>query len=124
MSKVISLGVIVAMTALLWRAIDGMNREALAMAIGVLFGILAGIPMALVVLASSRRARPDADLRIDTQGEEIPKVPLEGGGVDDWEWVGPVARLEGHRRWARAAAPERRVWVINGEAAERKGARR
>lgn len=46
--------------ALAWRIGSLISADALAMAIGVLFGILAGIPVSLLVLAGQRSAtRPD-----------------------------------------------------------------
>lgn len=38
-----------------WKVADTIGAEALAMAVGVLFGILAGIPMALLGLSSRNR---------------------------------------------------------------------
>ena len=45
-----------------WRVVDGLSSDALSMGIGVLCGVLAGVPMALLVLASTRRSveRPTA----------------------------------------------------------------
>ncbi len=38
-----------------WRIADRLSADALGMAVGVMFGVLAGIPTALILLANSRR---------------------------------------------------------------------
>ena len=38
-----------------WRVIDNLSSDAIGMGIGVLFGMLAGVPMALLLLAATRR---------------------------------------------------------------------
>jgi hypothetical protein len=38
-----------------WRIAGQLSPDALGMAVGVLFGVLAGVPMALMVMASGRR---------------------------------------------------------------------
>ncbi len=51
---------------LTWRLSMSLSSDALGMAVGVVFGVLAGIPSALLVLATSRRqnrADDDADYR-------------------------------------------------------------
>jgi hypothetical protein len=50
---------------LAWLFGSRLSADALGMAVGLLFGVLAGIPTALLVLASNRRRRPD-----DDEGEE------------------------------------------------------
>lgn len=44
-----------------WRIGDGLSSDALSMAVGVLFGVLAGIPTALLVLSSSTRKANDRE---------------------------------------------------------------
>jgi len=46
-----------------WRIADRLSADALGMAVGVLFGILAGIPTALMMLAHSRRRNEYDDER-------------------------------------------------------------
>ena len=41
-----------------WRITEQVHSDAIAMAVGVLFGMLAGIPVSLLVLASQRRTEP------------------------------------------------------------------
>lgn len=45
-----------------WRVGSGLSSDAISMAVGVFFGILAGIPAVLLVLASERR-RPERTTR-------------------------------------------------------------
>ena len=42
--------------AILWRVLGVLSPDALGLAVGVLFGVLAGLPTAVLVLASSRNA--------------------------------------------------------------------
>jgi hypothetical protein len=46
---------------LAWLFASRLSADALGMAVGLLFGVLAGIPTALLVLASGRRRRADYD---------------------------------------------------------------
>lgn len=63
-----------AVVALFVFMLTRLSTDALGMAVGVLFGVLAGIPSALLVLASSRKQEDDDDLK-------------EWGNVDDFrEW--------------------------------------
>lgn len=60
--KQFSLGVgLVLLAFLTWRLGSSLSSDALGMAVGVLFGVLAGIPSALLVAASQRRRRPYDD---------------------------------------------------------------
>jgi hypothetical protein len=44
-----------------WRIGSALSSDAISMAVGVLFGVLAGIPTALLVLASDRRRQEGRD---------------------------------------------------------------
>ena len=46
---------------LAWLFASRLSADALGMAVGLLFGVLAGVPTALLVLASSRRRRHEDD---------------------------------------------------------------
>ena len=50
-----------------WRIGNALSPDALSMAVGVLFGVMAGVPTALLVMASSRRPRPTQPERDDTR---------------------------------------------------------
>lgn len=64
------LGVMVAgVVGLAWFMMSRLSSDALGMGVGVLFGMLAGIPSALLVVASSRRRERDDD---DTDTDNRP----------------------------------------------------
>lgn len=46
-----------------WRIGNMLSPDALSMAVGVLFGVLAGVPTALLVMAGGRRARLQEEVR-------------------------------------------------------------
>ena len=53
-----------------WRIGGSLSSDAVSMAVGVLFGILAGIPTALLVLASGRRRDSRGDERAESSYRE------------------------------------------------------
>lgn len=48
-----------------WRIGESLSSDALGMAVGILFGMSAGIPAALLVLVSGRREDPDDDDEVE-----------------------------------------------------------
>lgn len=56
-------GVLVVFGVLTWIIGSKLSSDAMGMAVGLLFGALAGIPSALLVLATARRAEPDEEDR-------------------------------------------------------------
>ena len=61
---------------LTWRLGMSLSSDALGMAVGVVFGVLAGIPSALLVLASSRRR--DRDDEYDDDRHALPPPYVQG----------------------------------------------
>ena len=55
MSRLIIFAAVVFVGATGWRIGAGLSADALGMAVGVLFGVTAGIPVALLIVAASRR---------------------------------------------------------------------
>jgi hypothetical protein len=53
---------------LAWVLGSRLSADAVGMAVGLLFGVMAGIPTALLVLASGRRRRPEVDEEEDDGG--------------------------------------------------------
>jgi hypothetical protein len=59
MSRFIALGAVMFVVgACAWHVGETLSSDAISLALGVLFGTLAGLPVALLVLASERRDRP------------------------------------------------------------------
>lgn len=82
MTKILAGAMVAAVVALFLFMLTRLSSDALGMAVGVVFGVLAGVPSALLVLASSRRQEDDDDLK-------------EWGNVD------------GFREWQRQQQGER-----------------
>lgn len=59
MGRAMGLGAMVLVGAIGWRVAGSLGSDALGMAVGVLFGILAGIPTALLMLAANNRRHPE-----------------------------------------------------------------
>lgn len=72
-----------------WRIGDALSPDALSMAIGVLFGVMAGVPTALLVMAGSRRRSSDertTDENARTQQGQM--MRLNGqmpGQMNNWQ---------------------------------------
>jgi hypothetical protein len=58
MKRFLGLALLVFVGTVGWRIGASLSSDALSMAVGVLFGAMAGIPAALLVLASGRRREP------------------------------------------------------------------
>jgi hypothetical protein len=61
-------------TAAAWRISELLSPDAIGMALGMLFGVLAGVPTAALVLVASRSAadrRPAPDYDIDAFAEDV-----------------------------------------------------
>lgn len=75
MKRLVVVCLLAVVTVFAWRIADRLSADALGMAIGVAFGVIAGIPAALLVMASSRRR----DGRDDEQpGPRVPRGQLGG----------------------------------------------
>jgi hypothetical protein len=59
--RFIVLGTILFVAVMAFRIAERLSPDALGMGLGVLFGVLAGIPTAILVLASARRREEDAE---------------------------------------------------------------
>jgi len=58
MKRIIFLVPLVAFVPIVWNIINTISSDALALAIGVVFGMLAGVPTAFLVLAERRNQQP------------------------------------------------------------------
>lgn len=80
MKKFLILIVLVFVGVLAWRVADDISHDAVIMSIGVLFGVLAGVPAALLVVASQRRQNAETTpvQRNDYQRPQQPVIVLAG----------------------------------------------
>lgn len=80
MKRWIGMAVLVFVAAAGWRIGSALSPDALSMAVGILFGVLAGIPTALLVMAGTRRR----------EAEERPRLPERAYPVrPDGAWGQP-----------------------------------
>jgi hypothetical protein len=63
-----------------WRVTEMISRDAVSMAIGFVFGVLAGIPVALFVLAAQRRREEYYEQRQPQRYAQQPPVIVVAGG--------------------------------------------
>jgi hypothetical protein len=118
MRKLVIVGCLLFVAVAAWRIGERLSPDAIGMAIGVLFGILAGIPTALLVLASSRRrGEADEEPRMGGRqrgalayGYEHPMLPqqspviiLAGNGAP--MQMMPQQEQDGHKRQPSHALP-------------------
>ena len=61
MRRFVMLALLVILGVMTWRLGASLSSDALGMAVGVVFGVLAGIPAALLVLATNSRRREQED---------------------------------------------------------------
>ena len=63
--KQLTIVICVGLVALVgWRITENISSDALGLAIGVVFGVLAGLPTAVLVLASSNRERQRDEVQV------------------------------------------------------------
>jgi hypothetical protein len=78
MRQTIGLAALVFVGVAAWRIAGQLSADALGMAVGVLFGIMAGVPTALMVMASSRRRAVEEEetpTRRRQQPQNMPQHP-------------------------------------------------
>lgn len=80
MQKLLGSFALIIIGGVVWRITDALSSDALGMALGILFGMLAGIPVTLLVLAAQRRPPPPrAEHRPDAYRHDPPVIVLTGG---------------------------------------------
>lgn len=93
-----------------WRIGDSLSSDAVGLAVGVVFGVMAGLPTALLVLAGNRRRGEDREER---HAREVP-APYGYGGQP------PVIVLAGSGLQPQASLPEQNSHQLGaGERAPR-----
>ncbi len=74
MKRLIVLGALLFISIAAWRIGERLSADAIGMALGVLFGIIAGLPVALLVLASNRRREERTEYR-QPDGRQHQQLP-------------------------------------------------
>jgi hypothetical protein len=75
MKKLLILIALVFIGVVGWRVAEGLSSDAIGMALGVLFGVLAGIPTALFVIAANRRHEDRPQRAAQEYGATYPYHP-------------------------------------------------
>jgi hypothetical protein len=75
MKKLLALMALVFIGVVGWRVAEGLSSDAIGMALGVLFGVLAGIPTALFVIAANRRHEERPQRTMQEYGAAYPYHP-------------------------------------------------
>lgn len=136
MKRWIGLALLVFIGAAGWRIGGSLSPDALSMAVGVLFGVMAGVPTALLVMAGSRRRHSDERANDDnarSQPGQITRLPGQmpgqmGGQMNGWQMPyaqqPPIIVLAGpqglgaqppaqtHQNWLPQDPPERKFTVV------------
>ncbi|MCC6169322.1 MAG: hypothetical protein IT329_19025 [Caldilineaceae bacterium] len=76
-----------------WRVGGALSADALGMAVGVIFGVMAGLPAALLVMASGRRRETERD---DQSERRKQSLPAYYGGYPPGYGQPPVIVLAGN----------------------------
>lgn len=80
MRRFLLLAALVVIGVATWRVGMMLSSDAIGMAVGMVFGALAGIPAALLVLATSRRSEPDDEERYGERARpdrQLPAYPYQ-----------------------------------------------
>jgi hypothetical protein len=72
MKRIVVVGVLVFLGVATWHIAESLSSDAIGMALGVIFGVLAGLPAALVTFAAGRRRAQYDD------GFDAPRVRGDG----------------------------------------------
>lgn len=113
MGRVIGLAILLAAVALAFVVGQRMSSDAMAVVVGVVFGVAASIPTSLLVVAATRQRRDEGYRRQDelrappqvivVQPQPMPPAP---------PMLPPAPDL---RRWGELNGAEDAVWTMVGE---------
>jgi hypothetical protein len=125
MKRIVVVAILIFLGAGLWRIGESLSSDAIGMALGVAFGVLAGLPVALLTLAAGRRRteyeaefsgrRPDSaypyyppqpPVIVVTGGPQLPGAQSSSGYL-------PTMQGDGGEVWAGQRA--NRVFTVVGE---------
>ena len=130
MKQIFSLMLLIFVAAVGWRIGGSLSSDAMGMAIGMLFGIMAGIPTALLVLASERRREQprnagEKERTHDRHGQlpyaQPPVIVVTGTPTQLPQLPPTIAHQNGaapfpHQAdWSASSAPAQRTFRIVGE---------
>ena len=108
--KLLGLVAIVGLGMVGWKVGSVLNSDAIAMAVGVLFGILAGVPTSLLILASRHRAEPTVkagETHYHYHGAPGPAQLPVAPKIDRLEYE--VESIPGYRAWKMA--DQDLIWI-------------
>jgi hypothetical protein len=72
MKRFLALAILICVGAAAWHVGEKLSSDALSMGLGILFGVLAGIPTALLLLAAGRRRSEDGSRTETPSGRRYP----------------------------------------------------
>ena len=104
MGRVIGLVALVIVGGIGWRVAGSLGSDSLGMAVGVLFGILAGIPTALLMLAASRRhpeaaTPPPPQVTIVNHYHAAPETPQLAAPAPTADKGTALVQMPGYHAW-------------------------
>lgn len=91
MKRWIGLALLVFIGTAGWRIGSALSPDALSMAVGVLFGVMAGVPTALLVMAGNRRPQREAERNTDGRARQQATQPMYLNGPGQ-NWGMPYAQ--------------------------------
>lgn len=103
MRRFVMLAGLVMLGVFAWRLGESLSSDALGMAVGMVFGILAGIPAALLVLATSNRRRQEEE---EAQAERYDRYSRQNDRqLPAYPYQPPVIVVAGGGQAQQPAAP-------------------
>jgi hypothetical protein len=78
MKKFLLLSLLTFIAVIAWRIGERMSSDAISMGLGVLLGVLAGVPTALLLLISNRGRHRDDEMGVREQGQQYGHYPQMG----------------------------------------------
>jgi len=97
-----------------WRAGGLLSTDAMGMAVGIVFGVLASIPAALLILAASRSKQPDPSA-VRPQSSQPPLSPQSTGQMPIVVVAPPAYPASGQpgvNQYAQLPAPQAADWSM------------
>lgn len=130
MKRLAMLGLLIFVGFAGWRAGGVLSTDAMSMAVGMIFGVLAGLPVALLMLAASRRGGgetvpatgPDTRRQQEPQMHQPPVIVLAPPAYPSVAQMGNGQNAQlsanGYAGWPQQNHRPERSFTIVGETAE------